>query len=121
MALKYAPICTRCGKHRTLHQSGLCSHCRRRPAPRVPCKVCGNTMTNHESELCTKCRRRSVSADLLPDAVERTKRTLLVLEMRERNCSFSEIGKSIGMSKSSAFELYRTALSLPAWSVPADN
>ena len=29
MTLKYASICTACGKHRTQHPSSLCAACRR--------------------------------------------------------------------------------------------
>ena len=102
MALKYAPFCSRCGKHRTTSPIGLCSHCRRRPEPRVPCKICGAITTNHESGLCNKCRRRHINVDLLQDAIENTKRTLRILELRE------------------VYEIYRNALSLPEYSVPID-
>lgn len=120
MALKYAPFCTQCGKHRTISPTGLCSHCRRRPNPRVPCKFCGSITTNHESGLCNKCRRRHINVDLLQDAIESTKRTLCILELRERKCSFAEIGKTIGLSKTAVYEIYRNALSLPEYSVPID-
>lgn len=119
MPLVYAPYCSRCGTTHTTHPSGLCSHCRRRPKPRVPCRVCG-TPTNHDSGLCHKCRRGAPLHDKLGSAVEKYKLILSVLEFRQQGCSFSEIAEIVGMSKSAVYELYRDSLHLPEWAGPLE-
>ena len=115
MALKNAPFCTRCGQHRTKNPSGLCSHCRRRPHPELPCKRCGTTNTSHESGLCYRCRCHSLCSPSLPSAIETQRKILTVLEMRQANYSFGNIGKALGMSKSGVYSIYRSALHLPNW------
>lgn len=115
MALKNAPVCTRCGQHRTTNPTGLCSRCRRRPHPEVLCTRCGITNTSHESGLCHRCRCHPVSSPSLPAAIEAQKKILTVLEMRLDGLSFRDIGVALGMSKARAFSIYRSALHLPDW------
>lgn len=121
MALKHAPFCARCGQHRTLHASGLCSYCRRRPNPRTLCNVCGNLTTNHESGSCYKCRKVSaLYANKLDQVLAYYQRIVKVLELRSRGNSFSSIASEIGMSKGATYGIYCRALDLPDWSKPTD-
>lgn len=122
MALKYAPLCTRCGQHRTVHSSGLCSHCRRRPTPRTLCRVCGCPATNHESGLCYKCRKVSnIYDNKLEQVLAYYQRAVKVLELRLHGNSFSNIAGEIGMSKSATYSIYCRALDLPEWAQEIDT
>ena len=121
MALKYAPYCTRCGTVRTRHSSGLCSHCRRRPAPQQVCRLCGDRMTNHESGLCYRCRRHRPEHDKLDEAISYQKDILAVLEFRKQGLSYSNIAEIIGYSKSATYEIYRKALQMPVREIYAEE
>lgn len=77
--------------------------------------------TNHETGLCFRCRRSPVSHDKLGNAIEIHKRILMVLELRQKNCSYGEIAEMVDMSKSAVYEIYRSALHLPAWAVPNEK
>lgn len=118
MALKYAPFCSRCNTHRTLHPSGICSRCRKRPNPRSTCILCGCAETNHDSGVCYHCRKKSPHQHDLDDIIARYKRIVTVLELRKANRSYSEIAHTIGLSKTATYEIYRSALHLPSWCNP---
>lgn len=114
MALKNAPLCTKCKAHRTLDPSGMCIHCRRRVSN--VCKICGSISTTHASGLCYRCRRRCPSgSSILDKAIASHEKTLEVLKMRKENLSFSDIANVTGMSKTSVYTIYHSALHLPDW------
>ena len=92
---------------------GLCSHCRRRPAPRQVCHLCGDLMTNHESGLCYRCRRGKPEYNKSEEVIKHHKREVEVLELRKKGHSFASIADHVGCSKSTAYETYRKALQMP--------
>lgn len=55
MVPKNTPFCTACGKHRTTHESGICSICRKRKNFR-PCIRCGERKAQAADGICSVCR-----------------------------------------------------------------
>lgn len=110
MALKYAPLCSRCGNRRTKSESGLCCRCRQIPNPIKLCHMCGEIKTNHESGLCNLCRKRVGSAVPVEKAIERQETILTILKMNKDHYSFGDISKRIGMPKSTVYETYQRAV-----------
>lgn len=114
MALKYAPLCSRCGKRRTKSESGLCCRCRQIPKTRELCHMCGEIKTNHESGLCYLCRKRVGPTVPVEKAIERQEKILTILKMNKEHYSFGEISKRIGMPKSTVYETYQRTVRLSA-------
>ena len=112
MPLIHAPFCTVCEQHRTTHPSGICSHCRRLKGSK-PCRSCGDRTTSHESGLCYRCRSRASDSNNIDNAIIHYEDVLLALKMLKRNCSFNEIGKVLGKSRSGAFTFCQNAIRYP--------
>ena len=115
MPLFYAPLCTRCGKVKTQHPSGLCARCRRKNVKMpTPCKVCGQINTSSPDGICNRCKRRSVAKNygisILDDAIEQYETTLLVLQKRKEGKTFREIGEELSIPKSTVYNYFNTAI-----------
>lgn len=111
MGLKYADLCTRCGKMRTRHPSGLCCRCRATTPP-SECKFCGGR-TMRGSDCCHKCRKYLRSSDDVDAAIAKQQQMLLVLKLHKEGMSYSQIAEAVGMSKSQAYEAYCAMMRLP--------
>lgn len=112
MALKYAPLCSRCGERRTKSPTGLCCRCQLVSTPSEPCKVCGAIKTKHPSGLCYRCRPRAENGNDIEKAIETHLRAINILELRRANMSYSQIANTMNISKSTAYNLFRTAMGL---------
>ena len=117
MALKYAPLCSRCGERRTKSPTGLCCRCQLVSTPSKPCKVCGAIKTKHPSGLCYRCRPNAEHGDDIEKAIETHLRAINVLELRRANMSYSQIAATLSISKSTAHSIYHTAMGLPDWDI----
>ena len=101
MGLKYAELCTQCGKRRTRHPSGLCCRCQAHP---LASKY--------------KCRKLlKVDEDLNSAIIVQRKRST-ILELRQNGMSFGKIAEAVGLSKSQVYEAYRDMLRLPSSMTP---
>lgn len=108
MVPKNTPFCTTCGQHRTTHESGICSVCRRRKKAR-PCIRCGERETVDESGLCSQCRlhlgRKLSGARPLDQAIARESQILMILQMRKNGLSYNEIAKAVELPRSTTYML----------------
>ena len=114
MALKYAPLCKVCGEVKTTHESGMCSHCRRKTQKGYICRICGSSVTKNENGLCYNCER-SLGAKGKPynvvadDVLEGLRQTIFIIERRKEGRAYSEIAKMLNIPKSVAFNREKQA------------
>ena len=121
MGLEYAPYCTICGQRKTKNPDGICSQCRKFKWTK-PCKVCGKTGRRTYDGICVACRSKMRPNDqdgkgsaALRNAIESTKTTLRILELREQGYSFAEISNIVGLSKTSVYARMKTVLPVAAF------
>lgn len=111
MALKNAPWCSVCGKHRTKDESGVCSQCRRL-APQGRCVVCGNAVRLGNS-VCHLCRRTLDTGFDLEAVIAKEETKLRILRLRQEGTSFERISAIIGLSKTAVYATYRVMMHVP--------
>jgi len=119
MGLKYADLCKECGERKTKHPSGICAACRRkievRDNSKRPCKNCGRKLTSSEDGLCGACRQGFARSGYnyeshLIRAIEQTKSTQLILELRLNGNSFATIAEMTGIPVSHVFRSFEKAM-----------
>lgn len=117
-------ICSVCGIHQTKKVSGICSRCERQhPVQWKQCQMCGLRKTKDPTGICSDCRKRRYAFDKtnsdtrLDDALADARRACRLLELKKAGASFSQIGRELGLSKSSAYAIYTRLIGSPMISV----
>ena len=116
MGLKYAELCTQCGKRRTRHPSGLCCRCQAHPLA-SKCKCCGR-LTTRGRDCGTWSRKQRQGDEDLNSAIIVQRKRSTILELRQNGMSFGKIAEAVGLSKSQVYEAYRDMLRLPSSMTP---
>lgn len=111
MGLKNADLCTRCGKMRTRHPSGLCCRCRTVTHAGI-CKICG-APTKRGGDCCYRCRKHLPKSEDLETAIVVQQKKLTILKLRKDGASYSQIAEAVGMSKSQVHAAYCEMMRLP--------
>ena len=106
MVPKNTPLCTTCGQHRTTHESGICSICRKRKNFR-PCIRCGERKAQAADGICSVCRtslKNQKNSWLTEDqAIERMEQLLAILQWHRKGASYTQISEMLCIPRSTAY------------------